>query len=82
MELISKNDYQIVAKEQIEYVDKKTGELKYLYKLYANDSITGIQEQLLVNKDTYLKIEKGQKGKMQYEKSQNGCYLKGFNLSK
>lgn len=78
MLLISKNDYQVVAKEIIEYVDKKTGELKKLFKLYVNNAENGIQEQILVNEKNYNEIEKGTKGSLQYEKSQTGCYLKGF----
>lgn len=82
MELVSKNEFEIVAKEKIEYVDKKTGELKNLHKLYVNDTQTGIQEQILVNEKTFNESNKGNKGSINFEKTQNGCYLKGFNLKK
>lgn len=78
MELISNGDYQVVAKEVIEYVDKKTGELKQLYKIYANSLKTGIQEQIILNQKAYNKVEKNAKVQLMYEKTQNGCYLKDF----
>ena len=82
MELVSKNMYEVIAKESIEYVDKKTGEIKNLLKLYVNNCNTGIQEQLLVSKDIYTKVDKGTKGTLQFDKAEKGTYFKGFNVSK
>lgn len=82
MELITKNKIKIAYKEIIEYVDKKTGEIKQLYKIYANDEETGIQEQLLVKKDDYTKLNKGDQGQFIFDKNNVGCYLKGIMATK
>lgn len=82
MELITKNKMKVVYKEVIEYVDKKTGEIKQLYKLYLTDQNTGIQEQLLVKKDQYMKIEKGTEGQAIFDKTDYGCYLKDIISAK
>lgn len=82
MELQTKNNYECIHKETIEYVDKKTGEIKNLYKIYMTNTTDGIQEQLLVNKDSYVKLNKGDKGLILFDKTQQGCYFKGIIASK
>ena len=80
MILTSNENYICVAKEKIDYVDKKTGEIKTLYKLYLTNENTGIQEQILVNEKAFNTTNKDDKGKIQYEKTNYGCYYKCLNV--
>lgn len=82
MELITKGKQKVAYKEVIEYVDKKTGEIKQLYKVYLTDMETGIQEQILVKKEEYTKFNKDDIGQAIFEKNNYGCYLKGINPTK
>lgn len=82
MELITKNNYELVNKSQFDYRDKKTGEMKKGHLLYLTDLTTGIQEQLFVNEETFNNAKLKDKGQIVYDYNGKGTYYKGINLVK
>ena len=82
MELITKNIYKLVRKEEKEYLDKDTGEMKVLRILYLTDQATEIQEQIIVNEELYKQAKEKELVKLQYEKNGKYTSLKGITATK
>lgn len=75
MELITRENYKLVRKEERNYKDKETGEEKVLKILYLTNTENEIQEQIILNdKELFEKIKEKQIVKLQFEK--DGKYTK------
>lgn len=83
MELITKDIYKVVRKEEHERVDKETGEMKKTRIAYLTNQTNEIQEQIFINnEELYSKLKDKSLIKLVYKKGYKGIYLQDIIAEK